>query len=237
MNKLTLNDLDVSNKKVLMRVDFNVPIKDGYVTDDTRIVAALPSIQHVLDNGGSLILISHCGRPKGEKNMEYTLKPAVERLSQLVDASVSLAPDVIGDEVKKLVDNLNTGEILVLENVRFYKEEEGKGCTSEEQDTFSRQFVVHEALETISWPAYASVLTPHTNIGVLSFDGADKITFFAPASICLRAVSSVKKKPVDSTTTSASTSPQAKSDGSRSAVILIFEPFTTNDPLSTLTSP
>ena len=128
MNKLTLNDLDVSNKKVLMRVDFNVPIKDGYVTDDTRIVAALPSIQHVLDNGGSLILISHCGRPKGEKNMEYTLKPAVERLSQLVDASVSLAPDVIGDEVKKLVDNLNTGEILVLENVRFYKEEEGKGC-------------------------------------------------------------------------------------------------------------
>ena len=67
MNKLTLNDLDVSNKKVLMRVDFNVPIKDGYVTDDTRIVAALPSIQHVLDNGGSLILISHCGRPKGEK--------------------------------------------------------------------------------------------------------------------------------------------------------------------------
>ena len=139
MNKLTLNDLDVSNKKVLMRVDFNVPIKDGYVTDDTRIVAALPSIQHVLDNGGSLILISHCGRPKGEKNMEYTLKPAVERLSQLVDASVSLAPDVIGDEVKKLVDNLNTGEILVLENVRFYKEEEGKGCTSEEQDAFSRQ--------------------------------------------------------------------------------------------------
>ena len=139
MNKLTLNDLDVSNKKVLMRVDFNVPIKDGYVTDDTRIVAALPSIQHVLDNGGSLILISHCGRPKGEKNMEYTLKPAVERLSQLVDASVSLAPDVIGDEVKKLVDNLNTGEILVLENVRFYKEEEGKGCTSKEQDAFSRQ--------------------------------------------------------------------------------------------------
>ena len=139
MNKLTLSDLDVSGKKVLMRVDFNVPTKDGCVTDDTRIVAALPSIQFVLDNGGSLILISHCGRPKGEKNMEYTLKPAVERLSQLVDTSVSLAPDVIGDEVKKLVNNLNVGEILVLENVRFYKEEEGKGCTSEEQETFSQQ--------------------------------------------------------------------------------------------------
>ena len=139
MNKLTLKDLNIFEKKVLMRVDFNVPIENGQVTDDTRIVAALPSIKHVLDHGGSLILMSHCGRPKGEKNMEYSLKPAVDRLSHLVDVPVSLAPDVIGDDVVYLVNNLKVGEILVLENLRFYKEEEGKGCSLEDQDTFSKQ--------------------------------------------------------------------------------------------------
>jgi phosphoglycerate kinase len=139
MNKLTIKDLDVQGKRVLMRVDFNVPIKDGAVTDDTRIVAALPSINHVLENGGSLVLMSHCGRPKGEKNMEFTLKPAADRLAELVDAKVTLAPDVIGPEVKTLVDGLQPGEILVLENVRFYAEEEGKKCTPEEQDAFAKE--------------------------------------------------------------------------------------------------
>ena len=139
MNKLTLKDLNIFEKKVLMRVDFNVPIENGLVTDDTRIVAALPSIKYVLDQGGSLILMSHCGRPKGEKNMEYSLKPVVDRLSHLVDVPVTLAPDVIGDDVVDLVNNLKVGEILVLENLRFYKEEEGKGCSLEDQDTFSKQ--------------------------------------------------------------------------------------------------
>ena len=139
MNKLTIKDLDVQGKRVLMRVDFNVPIKDGVVTDDTRIVAALPSIKYVLENGGSLVLMSHCGRPKGEKNMEFTLKPAADRLAELVDAKVTLAPDVIGAEVKALVDEVKAGEILVLENVRFYKEEEGKGCSAEEQDAFAKE--------------------------------------------------------------------------------------------------
>ena len=91
MNKLALNELDVKGKRVLMRVDFNVPVKAGVVGDDTRIVAALPSIQHVLDQGGSLVLMSHCGRPKGEKNMEFTLKPAADRLAELVDANVTLS--------------------------------------------------------------------------------------------------------------------------------------------------
>ncbi len=139
MNKLTITDLDVQGKRVLMRVDFNVPIKEGVVGDDTRIVAALPSINYVLENGGSLVLMSHCGRPKGEKNMDFTLKPAADRLAELVDAKVSLAPDVIGPEVKVVVDGLQAGEILVLENVRFYKEEEGKGCTSEEQEAFAKE--------------------------------------------------------------------------------------------------
>jgi phosphoglycerate kinase len=139
MNKLTIRDLDVQGKKVLMRVDFNVPVKDGKVGDDTRITAALPSINYVLENGGALILMSHCGRPKGEKNPEFTLKPAADRLAELVDAKVTLAPDVVGPEVRELVDELKAGEILVLENVRFYKEEEGKGCTPEQQDAFAKE--------------------------------------------------------------------------------------------------
>jgi phosphoglycerate kinase len=126
MNKLTIRDLDVNGKRVLMRVDFNVPVKDGSVTDDTRITAALPSINYVLENGGSLVLMSHCGRPKGKKNPDFTLKPAADRLAELVSAKVTLAPDVIGPEVKALVDGLKAGEILVLENLRFYAEEEGK---------------------------------------------------------------------------------------------------------------
>lgn len=139
MNKLKIKDLDVRGKRVLMRVDFNVPIKAGVVGDDTRIVAALPSINYVLENGGSVVLMSHCGRPKGEKNMEFSLKPAADRLAELVEAKVTLAPDVIGPEVKALVDGLQVGEILLLENVRFYKEEEGKGCSLEEQDAFSKE--------------------------------------------------------------------------------------------------
>ena len=138
MNKLTIKDLDLRGKRVLMRVDFNVPIKDGVVTDDTRIEAALPSIEHVLKQGGSLVLMSHCGRPKGEKKPEFTLKPAADRLGELVDATVTLAPDVIGAEVEALVDALRPGEILVLENLRFYKEEEGKGCAPEAQEAFAK---------------------------------------------------------------------------------------------------
>jgi len=143
MNKLSLKEMDVAGKRVLMRVDFNVPVKEGVVGDDTRIVAALPSINYVLEQGGSLVLISHCGRPKGEKNMEYTLKPAVDRLTELVDADVTLAPDVVGDEVDALVKALEPGQILVLENIRFYKEEEGKGCTPEEQQAFAKQLAAY----------------------------------------------------------------------------------------------
>jgi phosphoglycerate kinase len=138
MKKLTIRDVDVKGKRILMRVDFNVPVSDGRVTDDTRITAALPSIRHVLDAGGSLVLMSHCGRPKGEKKPEFTLKPAADRLAELVDAPVKLAPDVIGDEVRSMVDALPPGEILVLENLRFYPEEEGKKCTPEEQDAFAK---------------------------------------------------------------------------------------------------
>ncbi len=125
MNKLSIDHLELKGKKVLMRVDFNVPLDENQnVTDDTRIRASLPSIQKVINDGGRLILMSHLGRPKGKPNPKYSLKPVAERLSQLLGKEVKFAPDCIGDETKKLVDSLQEGEVLLLENLRFYEEEE-----------------------------------------------------------------------------------------------------------------
>lgn len=123
-NKKTVRDIDVNGKKVLVRVDFNVPIKDGKVGDDTRIRGALPTIQYLLDQGAAVILCSHLGRPKGTFNMDYSLKPVAEYLGTLVPNKVSFAPDVINEPAESAVAALKPGEILVLENTRFYKEEE-----------------------------------------------------------------------------------------------------------------
>lgn len=125
MSKLTIRDLDFQGKRVLMRVDFNVPLKDGKVADDTRIQAALPSIQHVLENGGSLVLMSHLGRPKGEFVSEMSLKPVAEHLNGLIDNKVSFVADCRGPEPKEAADALQPGEVLLLENLRFYPEEKG----------------------------------------------------------------------------------------------------------------
>jgi len=127
MNKKTLCDVDVKGKRVLMRVDFNVPIKNGKVSDDTRITAAIPSIKYCLDNGASLVLMSHLGRPKGGKvEPEFSLKPVAERLSAIIKKPVAFAPDCAGQDAKSKAAALKAGEILLLENTRFYKEEEGK---------------------------------------------------------------------------------------------------------------
>ncbi|MBQ6505386.1 MAG: phosphoglycerate kinase [Flexilinea sp.] len=123
-NKKTVRDIDVNGKKVLVRVDFNVPIKDGKVGDDTRIRGALPTIQYLLDNGAAVILCSHLGRPKGERNPQYSLKPVAEYLKGLVSNPVYFADDCIGESAKKAAAELKPGEILVLENTRYYKGEE-----------------------------------------------------------------------------------------------------------------
>lgn len=119
----TLHKQKLSGIRVLMRADFNVPIKNGVITDETRIQAALPTINHILEHGASLILMSHLGRPKGERKEEFSLAPVAARLGELLNAPVTMAPDVIGPDVEAAAEALDPGSVLVLENVRFYKEE------------------------------------------------------------------------------------------------------------------
>src|SRR5512146_2651554 len=124
MNKKTVKAIDLKGKRVLMRVDFNVPMADGKVTDDKRIKASLPTIQYVLDQGASLILMSHLGRPKGGPDPEFSLKAAAEVLAGLLGRPVQMAPDCVGPEVEKMAKALKPGQVLMLENTRFHAGEE-----------------------------------------------------------------------------------------------------------------
>ena len=125
MAKKTIEDIQVNGKKVLVRCDFNVPMDENKViTDENRLRGALPTIQYLIKNGAKVILCSHLGRPKGEFNMKYSLRPVAERLSQLLGQEVKMADDVIGESAHKLASELKDGEVTLLENVRFHKEEE-----------------------------------------------------------------------------------------------------------------
>lgn len=124
MNKKTVKDIDLKNKRVLMRVDFNVPMADGKVTDDKRIRAALPTIKYILEQDASLILMSHLGRPKSASDSKFSLRAASETLSSLLGSPVQMAPDCIGDEVEKMAKALKPKEVLMLENTRYHPEEE-----------------------------------------------------------------------------------------------------------------
>ena len=126
MNKKTIRDIDVTGKKVLVRCDFNVPLdgETGVITDNRRIRAALPTIKYLIDHNAKVILCSHLGRPKGEFNPKFSLKPVAEELSKLLGKEVKLAKDVIGEDAQKLTSEIKEGEVVLLENVRFHKEEE-----------------------------------------------------------------------------------------------------------------
>lgn len=125
MRKKTLRDVKLRGRRVLMRVDFNVPLtKQGDIADDTRVRASLPSVEHVMRQGGSVVLMSHLGRPKGTKNAAYTLRPVADCLGELVSYPVKFADDCIGPGVEKIVASLAPGEIALIENLRFYPEEE-----------------------------------------------------------------------------------------------------------------
>ena len=126
-NKKTVRDIDVKGKKVFVRVDFNVPVKDGVVGDDTRIQAALPTIRYLLDKGAAVILASHLGRPKGGPEAKFSLKPVADHLSKLLGKPVLFADDCIGPVAEQAAKALKSGEVLVLENTRFHPEEEKNG--------------------------------------------------------------------------------------------------------------
>jgi len=123
--KKTVRDIDVKGKRVIVRCDFNVPLKDGVITDDIRITSALPTINYLIENGAKVILMSHLGRPEGEANMKYTLLPVAKRLTELLGKEVKFisAPEVVSDEVKAAALALEEGDVMLLENVRFRKEE------------------------------------------------------------------------------------------------------------------
>ncbi len=124
MGKLSLRNLDVAGKRVLIRVDFNVPLAaDGRVADDTRIRRAIPTIEYVIERGGKAVLMSHLGRPKGQRVPEMTLRPVAERLSQLLGRGVTMAPDCVGDSTEGIVARMRDGDIVLLENLRFHEGE------------------------------------------------------------------------------------------------------------------
>ncbi|MEA3500979.1 MAG: phosphoglycerate kinase [Candidatus Marinimicrobia bacterium] len=123
MSRLTVKDINFKNKKVLIRVDFNVPVSNGKITNDFRIVSSLPTIKKILNDGGSVICMSHLGRPKGEARSDFSLKPVQKRLSELLKLDVKFADDCIGENAKKMASELKNGEVLLLENLRFHKEE------------------------------------------------------------------------------------------------------------------
>ncbi len=166
----TIRDANFDNKKVVIRVDFNVPIKDGVVTDDTRIKAALPTIKYLLEQGASLVVMSHRGRPKGKKDPSFSMAPIAKRFSELLGKEVKLAPDVIGSEVEELVKSLAKGEVLLLENCRYYNEETDNDADFAKtlasygdvyvNDAFGTAHRAHASTEGISHflPSYAGFL-------------------------------------------------------------------------------
>ena len=150
MDKKTIRDIDVKGKRVLVRCDFNVPIKgEGIIADDTRIQAALPTIKYLMEGGAKVILCSHLGRPKGEVKKEFSLSPVAKRLTELLGVQVKLAEDVTGESAKELSNNMQDGEVILLENVRFdAREEKNEESMSKELANLSDGIYVNDAFGT-----------------------------------------------------------------------------------------
>ncbi|MBR3838882.1 MAG: phosphoglycerate kinase [Clostridia bacterium] len=148
-NKKSIEDIDVKGKKVIVRVDFNVPFdSEGNISDDKRIVGALPTIKYLIDNNAKVILVSHLGRPKGEFNMKYSMAPASKRLGELLGINVIQATDVIGEDAKAKAAALENGQVLMLENARFHKEEEKNDAAFAKELASMAEIYVNDAFGT-----------------------------------------------------------------------------------------
>ena len=171
MKKQTVKDIkDLAGKKVLVRADFNVPLDGTTITDDSRIAGAVPTIKYLVDQKAKVIIATHMGRPKGEKKPEFTLAPVAKRLGELMNKEITLAPDCIGNEVNGLVNKMNDGDIVLLENVRYYKEETKNDPDFAKQlacgmdifvnDAFGTAHRAHASTEGVTkhLPAYAGML-------------------------------------------------------------------------------
>ncbi|HEX4204687.1 MAG TPA: phosphoglycerate kinase [Ktedonobacteraceae bacterium] len=182
MNKQTIRDIDVAGKRVLVRVDFNVPLDEQqHITDDTRISAALPTIRYLLDHGAALILMSHLGRPSGKVVAELRLTPIAQRLSELLHQPVQSAPDSIGPEVVALAQALQPGQVLLLENLRFHKEEEQNNPDFARQLAALGDLYVNDAFGTAHRAHASTEGVTHYVPGVAGFLMEKEINFLGSA--------------------------------------------------------
>ena len=160
---LTIKDVDVANKRILMRADYNVPLTDdGQIADDFRITASLPTIKYLLEQQAKLVIMSHLGRPKGQVNKKYSLKPVVERLKQELDCQVVFAPDCIGEEVAEIVSAMQPGSIVLLENLRFHPEEE------QNDKQFASQLAEASQAELFVQDGFGVVHRPHASTSAIA---------------------------------------------------------------------
>lgn len=182
MNKQTIRDVDVAGKRVLVRVDFNVPLDaQQRITDDTRIRAALPTIQYLLQHGAAVILMSHLGRPKGQVVEALSLTPVAERLSELLNQPVEMASDAVGSQVEALAQSLKPGQVLLLENLRFHKEEEKNDPAFAKQLATLGELYVNDAFGTAHRAHASTEGVTHTLPGVAGFLMEKEINFLGSA--------------------------------------------------------
>ena len=179
-----INEIEnLDGKKVFIRVDFNVPLDENQnITEDTRIRAVLPTINFALDAGAKVILASHLGRPKGERKVKYSMAPAAKRLSRLLNKDVQLAPDCIGDDVKQMIDAMNPGDVLLLENVRFYEGEEKNDADFAKALSNDCEIYINDAF-AVSHRAHASVeaITKYFPTVAAGFLMKNEINYFEKA--------------------------------------------------------